>query len=163
MITTPAVTTCKSLKFLYYNARSLLFKFDELVAQTSCHSPDIICIVETWLCKDILDSELALDKYHLVCLDRNRHGGGVAFFIKHCIPFTIIKQVPELEFCAINLHCNTGNACIALSYRPPSVLPQQYFEALDNTLLMVNQISNFSSLFLVGDLNINTSASDFPQ
>ena len=50
-----------------------------------------------------------------------------------------------------------------LSYRPPSVLPQQYFEALDNTLLMVNQISNFSSLFLVGDLNINTSASDFPS
>jgi len=36
----------------------------------------MIYIVETWLCDDILNSEIALPGY------RNRHGGGVLIYVK---------------------------------------------------------------------------------
>ena len=62
---------------LYYNARSILPKYDELVASCKVHNPDIVCIVETWLCTDIMDHEIDIPAYTLVRLDRNRHGGGI--------------------------------------------------------------------------------------
>ena len=80
-----STSTCKSgnaLNIVYYNARSLIPKLDDLylIAQSMC--PDIICIVETWLCGDILDSEIALHGYLVHRADRNRHGGGVLINIK---------------------------------------------------------------------------------
>lgn len=122
--------TCKSLKILYYNARSILFKLDDLTAQAICFSPDIICIVETWLCPDIMDKELSIDNYYLVRLDRDRHGGGIAMYVKNHLSFSVIKLVPELEFCAVNLFYSNINVCIALSYRPPASASVEYFDCL---------------------------------
>ena len=44
--------------------------------------PDVVCLVETWLCSDILDTEISIPNYSIVRLDRNRHGGGVAYDIQ---------------------------------------------------------------------------------
>ena len=46
------------LNIVYYNARSLLPKIDELRVITETESPDVICIVESWLSSDILDNEI---------------------------------------------------------------------------------------------------------
>ena len=59
------------------NARSLLPKMDELAATVDACSPDLICIVETWLSPDISNPEISLAGYQLCRLDRDRHGGGV--------------------------------------------------------------------------------------
>ena len=59
---------------MYYNA---IPKHDELCATMEVHNPDVICTVETWLCADVLDSEVALPGYQIHRKDRNRHGGGV--------------------------------------------------------------------------------------
>ena len=88
----------KYLRILYYNARSLIYKHEDLIAECTFYSPDIICITETWLCSDISDSELHIEGYSLVRLDRDRQGGGVAIFVNHLLSFSIIGQVPELEF-----------------------------------------------------------------
>ena len=41
--------TFYNIHIIYYNARSLLLKLDELVATVEAEKPDIIlCIVETW-------------------------------------------------------------------------------------------------------------------
>jgi len=40
------------------------------------NSPDVVCIVETWLDGEICDQELVIDGYCVVRRDRNRHGGG---------------------------------------------------------------------------------------
>ena len=52
--------TISGLNFsiMYFNCRSMLPKFDELVATCSASHPDIVCLVETWLSVDILDSEI---------------------------------------------------------------------------------------------------------
>ena len=47
-----------NFRILYYNARSLLRKYDHLNIVVSLYHPHIICIVESWLCKDIFDIEL---------------------------------------------------------------------------------------------------------
>jgi len=43
------------------------------------YKPDIVCIVETWLGSDVLDSEICIPDYELTRLDRDRHGGGVIY------------------------------------------------------------------------------------
>ena len=66
----------KSLLILYFNCRSLLPKLDELAAICATDNPDIVCLVETWLCSDVLDNEVLIPNYSTIRLDRNRHGGG---------------------------------------------------------------------------------------
>ena len=48
------------LSVIYYNARSLIPKIDELCAIAEAKHPDIICIVESWLSDEIQDNELVL-------------------------------------------------------------------------------------------------------
>ena len=54
-----------SLSILFYNARSLLPKFDELCALCENQCPGVVCIVETWLGEEITDSEISLPDYQL--------------------------------------------------------------------------------------------------
>jgi len=72
----PGTPSSNPLSILYYNARSLLPKFDELAATVEDLEPTVICIVESWLSAEISDSEISLVGYALYRLDRNRHGGG---------------------------------------------------------------------------------------
>ena len=71
----------KSLNILYYNARSLLPKLDELSAIAEVERPDVICIVESWLSAEILNCEVSIESYEILRLDRNRHGGGLVMYI----------------------------------------------------------------------------------
>ena len=47
------------LSILYYNARSILPKLDNLTAICCASNPDIVCIVESWLSGDISDDEIS--------------------------------------------------------------------------------------------------------
>lgn len=80
----------RSFSVMYFNCRSLLPKFDELAALCSTNMPDVVCLVETWLCSDILDTEISIPNYSIVRLDRNRHGGGVAMYIKNSLLYNAV-------------------------------------------------------------------------
>ena len=66
---------------MYFNARSLLSKTDELRVVCEATKPDVIGIVETWLDSSVSDNELSLPNYQLLRSYRNRHGGGVAMYV----------------------------------------------------------------------------------
>ena len=68
-----------TLSIVYYNARSCLPELDDV---SVAESPDIICVVETWLSNSISDYEIVLPGYQCVRCDRDRHGGGVLMYIK---------------------------------------------------------------------------------
>ena len=55
---TPDAPDKGTLKILYYNARSIVYKIDELSTNCSLYYPDIVCITETWFNEDVLDSEV---------------------------------------------------------------------------------------------------------
>ena len=98
---------------MYFNCRSLLPKLDELVALCEANQPDVVCLVETWLSADVLNSEVAIHDYCLIRLDRNRHGGGVAIYVRNCVLYNIVLSGPaELELLIVSL-------CKSVFYRPP--------------------------------------------
>ena len=71
-----------NITILYYNARSLYPKLDQLKVECLVHNPHVVCITETWLDSTIMDSELYIPDFDIVRLDRNRHGGGVIIYFR---------------------------------------------------------------------------------
>ena len=115
---------------MYYNCRSLLPKVDELVAVCSTYHPDVVCLVETWLSDNIIDSELCIPGYTMVRLDRNGHGGGVALYIHSSITYKVILSGPNmLELIVVSLVRNHCTLCLGIFYRPPST-PYYIFDVV---------------------------------
>ena len=97
----------KSLSILFYNARSLLPKFDELCAFCENNHPSVVCVVETWLGEEITGSEISLPDYQLYRLDHNRHGGGVLMYVHNNYSCKVLLTGPaQLEFLLISIYRN---------------------------------------------------------
>ena len=84
-----------TLPILYYNARSILPKMDNLAASVLVHEPDIVCIVESWLDGDVGQCEIMLPNFVSVRLDRSRHGGGILLWIRDTIVFKVLQSGPQ--------------------------------------------------------------------
>ena len=141
------------INILYFNARSILPKLDELSALCKANSYDVVCVVESWLDSEISDSEVNISGYRVFRYDRNRHGDGVLIFVKNQLAqdasIVLLPNVPDnLEFLPISF-----TFCIATFYRPPSS-SALYFDSLYCALQKLN-IPIFFSFVLVGDFNID--------
>ena len=153
---TPNAPDKNDLKVLYYNVRSIVYKIDELSTNYSLYCPDIVCITETWLNEDVLDSEICIPNYQLVRLDQDRHGGGIALYIANYLSYSLICSGPDtLEFLAISIKQPQSDMAIALLYRPPSS-PISSFDNL-STVLEDICIPTYSMFLLVGDYNVDIS------
>ena len=110
------------LEIIYFNARSILPKLDELRLLCADSSPHVVCIVETWLDDSVFDNELTIPNYCLVRLDRNRHGGGVLLYIRDDLSYNVIFMGPEnLELLGITLYNGNNNRlCLCTLYSPPA-------------------------------------------
>ena len=146
---------------LYYNARSLLPKMDELRLVCMSEQPDVVCIVETWLDENILESEISVDNYSVVRLDRNRHGGCIVMYIRDCLHCSVLNvDTQGLELAIVTVTSNSFRICIGLLYRPPS---SSVF-VLDNLFSVLESLepSYFSNFVLIGDFNIDYNNSFHP-
>ena len=142
-----------TLKIMYFNARSLLPKLDELMVLADDSNPDVICITETWLSGEISDNELSIVGYLLYRRDRDRHGGGVLLYVRESIQVKLPPQCPDLELLTLSLYKGNNRICLAVFYHPPStptLVFSQVSAYFDN--LCITQFSNF--IFL-GDFNVN--------
>ena len=145
---------------MYFNVRSLLPKIDHLRAICNLSSPDIICIVESWLDSTIADTEIFIQGYSIVRLDRSRHGGGVIIFVKSQFTLTpLYRGTPDFECLIVSIKSvvdvPSHSFTVALFYRPPnssSVLLDFLFVTLCKSFVLSS-----SRLFLVGDFNIDFS------
>ena len=79
--------------------------------------------METWLCDGISDCEVSISDYLITRFDRNRHGGGIAFYIKYYLLTEVVLNCPyNLEFSLLSL-VNPSFSYkfhVGLFYRPPS-------------------------------------------
>jgi len=67
---------------LLTNVCHLQNKLEDLSVLIKQYCSEIICITESWLTRDIPDSAVNLDGYHLIRKDRSSGaGGGVAAYI----------------------------------------------------------------------------------
>ena len=90
-------SSSKCLNILYFNARSILPKLDELKIVAEENNPDIICITESGLCQEIPNAEVSVPGYFLYRNDRDRHGGGVLMYIKEHLQVKPLSPCPDLE------------------------------------------------------------------
>ena len=68
---------------------------DEISILIKEHKIDVIAINKTKLDKKIADDNIAIDEFILKRLDRNRHGGGVAIYIRETLNFEYKVDVPS--------------------------------------------------------------------
>ena len=98
------INPCNHLNILYYNARSLLPKMDELRVLLDMQQPHIVSIVETWLSSEDSDNEIFLQGYQVLRLDRNRHGARILMFIhESLVPKVVVAGPSDLELLIILL------------------------------------------------------------
>ena len=148
---------------IYYNARSLLPKMDELAAIVEAQSPDLICIVETWLSPEVSSSEISLSGYQVCCEDRDRHGGGVLIYLKDVYHFSPVPTPTRgLELLILILQHNIlpTRLCVSVFYRPPSS-DSSLIEELSTYLESIN-CAQFKNFIIIGDFNIDVSSDSHP-
>jgi hypothetical protein len=133
-------------------------KFVALKTTLLHDSPDIFGMVETWLDRNILDSELSCPNYNIFRKDRLGRGGGLLLYINDKI---ICSHRPDLE-CMSNyyneimvcdaLFSNNKKTAIILFYRPPSA-DRAFIENFVNVLNNVYG-SGIRDMLIMGDLNL---------
>jgi exonuclease III len=161
-----------SVKCLLLNARSLksfnrdvvtnktiynLNRFQDLVY---AESSDVVCVNETWLNKDILDSEILHSDYTIFRKDRvNRSGGGVLLAVK-AESFQTVREFPvpadmdrlQLEIVAAELTTESNHKILFCScYKPPDVNISWSDEFND---FLNNICDQYDNLLIVGDFNL---------
>ena len=78
------------MKIEHINAQSLLCNLDEIRLLVNERQPDILCVSETWLTKDVLDQHIALPDFNVYRRDKSR-GGGVCIYVRNICTVTVIN------------------------------------------------------------------------
>ena len=89
---------------------------------------------------------------------QNRHGGGVACYIRNNLSYNILSVFPcEIEsvFFGILLP-NSKPITVGTIYRPPN--QSNFLEVLNENMNKIDSISN--EIYILGDSNINLSLND---
>ena len=77
------VFKARGLHFIHISINSLLPKIEELHRIACLSNAAVIGVSESKLDIFIFDSEIEIDGYNILRFDRNRHGGGVACYVRH--------------------------------------------------------------------------------
>ena len=139
--------------FLHININSILPKIDELRHIAKVSNVSVIGISESKLDSTVLNSEISIPGYDLVRCDRNRHGGGVACYIRDDICFNQIKVFsPDIEHVFFDILLpNSHSITVGIFYRSPD--QNKFLEAITNDF---NKLyTEKRELIILGDFNIN--------
>ena len=90
-----------------------------VVCASGCY--DFITVTETWVSADVLDQELYLPGYTIICRERNRHGGGVAIYVSTSVLFrSLVDPCPNLELIVLEFTLKSQLYTLGVIYRPPN-------------------------------------------
>lgn len=137
----------------YINVRSVLPKVEQVQHFLTDHNIHILGVGETWLDNTVTDHEINIDGYTSIRNDRNRHGGGVMFYIKNNLSYEHAPfNTNEVEQIWIKLQISKQTYLLGNVYRPP----QSNNDYLDQIMDTVEQVFNITNnVILIGDLNID--------
>ena len=106
---------------------------------------------------DLVDSDrlVNIEVYNIVRRDRNKHGGGVCFYLRNTITFSRLYQLENDYLELVALEIQKPNSCpflIATWYRPPNT-PLDYFKNFE--MFLKEADARHSEIYILGDLNCN--------
>ena len=113
----------------------------------------IIGISESKLHESVLEPKIQIDNYKILQCDRNRHGGGVACYIRNDLSYNILSVFPgEIKsvFFEILLP-NSKPITVGTIYRPLN--QSNFLEVPNENMNKIDSISN--EIYIFGDFNIN--------
>ena len=141
------------LKLGNLNIRSLTNKIEQLQVFVNKYDFDIFSVNETWLDESIADNDIKILGYSIIRKDRNRHGGGVCFYVKECLNYHVHYDIGNaIESVWISVKQSNENVIIGTIYRPPSS-NSKYYDDMLNEIQRARDISNH--VIIMGDLNYN--------
>ena len=148
----------RGLHFIHLNINSLLPKIEELRIIAKSTNAASIGISESKLDESVLEPEIQIDDYEILRCDRNRHGGGVACYVRNDLIYNILFVFPrEIEnaFFEILLP-NSKPITVGKIYLPPN--QSNFLGVLNENMNKIDSISN--KIYILGDVNINLSLND---
>ena len=142
----------EGFSFAHLNVRSIINKFD--------HPFDIICLNETFCDGSITDNEITLPNYSIVRKDRNRHGGGVAMYIRNSLTFICREdlETDDVECIWVEVKCKQRQSVLISSiYRRHSSCA----ECIDKLGDIIDMAScERKEIIVIGDFNCDVSEND---
>ena len=143
----------RGLHFLHLNINSFLPKIDELRHIARLTNAAVIGISESKLDDTMSTSEIQIDEYDLLRCDRNRHGGGVACYIRNDLSYSVKSYFPkDIENIFFELLLpNTKPVVVGTIYRPPN--QANFMEIFNENLSKVDK--NNVETYILGYFNIN--------
>ena len=105
-----------------------------------------------------MEPEIQIDDYKILRCDRNRHGGGVACYVRNDLSLNIISVFPrEIESVFLEILLPNSKAItVGTNYRPPN--QSNFLKVLNENMNKIDSISN--EIYILGDFNINLSLND---
>ena len=157
------------------NVNSLLLHIDEIRVLLKDLGIHILALNETKLDENISDELISIKEYTIKRKDRNRHGGGVAFYIKDSISdkISVREDFPESSLELLCLELKPVQAApffIMTWYRPPDERIES-FNKMEQILQFLDREDK--EIILLGDTNCDilsqysnessVSSSDLPS
>ena len=143
----------RGFKLASLNIASLMKHIDELRILLADCPVDVLSINETKLDNSIQDCEVYIPGYEIVRRDRNRNGGGVCFYIRRSITFTMRNdlKMENLENLCIEIRKPQSKPFVVVNwYRPPNS-PVELFTSFES---LIGQIDTENvEYYLMGDFN----------
>ena len=118
----------------------MLPKIEELHFIAKSTNAAVIGICESKLDASVLEQEINIDNYKILCCDRNRQGGGVACYVRNNLSYNILPVFPcEIKniFFEILLP-NSKPIIVGTIYRPPS--QNNFLELVNSNMNKINSV-----------------------
>ena len=156
----PFTSLTESPFILYFNARSLFNKIDELRALTYNNPPQIIAVKETW-CQPHHEQDGLYSNpgYSLYRSDGpNKPGEGTLLYISSSLTHNILLNTSDdtLESTWCNVTTNEESITIGCVYRPPNSPHNIALQTLEQYIRRTKL--NINHTIIVGDLNAKNNA-----
>lgn len=138
------------------NAQGLLSHLEEIKQLMYNRNPDIVCISETHITRDIDETEiLILDYNSTVCYSNSRHTGGTVIYVKGSLKYNQISSDSiEYNYWAlwIAVQVQKEVLLVAAIYRSPNQGCTELLKYLEEKLA---DFFNNQKTVILGDLNID--------
>lgn len=147
---------CNNIRTLYINSQSIRNKWEEIsILIVQANMPDVIVVVETWLCPDE-EKYYNLPGYNgYFCSRPYKKGGGIVIYLKQCYSANVLVslQSPDMPFniLVVEMSGLERNVCIVGCYNPSVKYADPFLVKLEEIWSTYSR----NLCITVGDLNID--------
>ena len=118
---------------------------------------NIFLINETKRHESFPSNQFAMSGYKFIKRDRNKFGGGIAFYITDQLPSLTLKieNRSDIEILTIEITIRKNKILVAGIYKPPNPSETDFTTNLETIISMLS--NNYEKLIHMGDFNMTTS------